>query len=133
MGELRTRTTGSVVADRRGPTTGYAIQSLQERSTLFIEPGTIVYEGMIVGENARLEDMDVNICREKKLTNVRASSSDDTIRLAPPKKLDLEQSLEFIASDECVEVTPTHIRLRKVTLDAGERARSVKRLKRDRS
>ena len=132
MGELHTRTTGSVVADRKGPTTGYAIQALQDRSSLFVEPGIEVYEGMIVGENARLKDMDVNICREKKQTNVRASSSDDTIRLAPAKKLDLERSLEFIASDECVEVTPKSVRLRKVVLDAGERARSVKRLKRDR-
>ncbi len=132
MGELRTRTTGSIVADRKGPTTGYAIQALQDRTKLFVTPGTDVYQGMIVGENPRLEDMDVNICREKKLTNVRASASDDTIRLTPPKKLSLEQALEFIASDECVEVTPAKVRLRKVVLDAGERARAVKRLKRPR-
>jgi GTP-binding protein len=132
MGELRTRTTGSVVADRTGPATPYAIQAIQERTTIFVEPGTGVYEGMIVGENPRLEDMDVNIVREKKLTNVRASGSDNTTRLTPPKRHDLEQALEFIASDECVEVTPEHIRLRKVILSAGERARSLKRLKKDR-
>ncbi len=133
MGELRTRISGSIVADRRGPTTGYAIASLQERSSLFVSPGTDVYEGMIVGENPRPEDMDVNICREKKMTNVRAAASDDTIRLTPPKKLSLEQALEFIAADECVEVTPNSVRLRKVDLDAGVRARSLKRLKADRS
>jgi GTP-binding protein len=133
MGELRTRTTGSIVADRTGPTTGYAITSLQERTTLFVTPGTPVYEGMIVGENPRNEDMDVNICREKKLTNVRASASDDTIRLTPPKKLSLEQALEFIAADECVEVTPSNVRLRKAQLNGGERARSLKKLKADRA
>ena len=133
MGELRTRVTGSIVADRTGPTTGYAIQSIQERTTLFVAPGVTVYEGMIVGENPRPEDMDVNICREKKLTNVRASASDDTVRLTPPKILSLEQALEFISADECVEVTPNHVRLRKVALDAGDRAREAKRLKADRS
>lgn len=133
MGELRTRVTGSVVADRTGPTTGYAITSLQERTTLFVEPGTQVYEGMIVGENPRNEDMDVNVCREKKLTNVRAAASDDTIRLTPPKRLSLEQALEFIAGDECVEVTPDAVRLRKVELDAGARARTLKKLKNERT
>jgi GTP-binding protein len=133
MGELRTRTTGSIVSDRKGPTTGYAITSLQDRTTLFVTPGVDVYEGMIVGENPRLEDMDVNICREKKLTNVRASASDDTIRLTPPKRLSLEQALEFIAADECVEVTPSNIRLRKAVLNAGDRARTAKRLKNDRA
>ena len=132
MGELRTRTTGSVVADRRGPTTAYAITSIQERTSLFVAPGVEVYEGMIVGENPRNEDMDVNICREKKLTNVRAAASDDTVRLTPPKKLSLEQALEFIAADECVEVTPGAVRLRKSELDAGERARALKRLKHER-
>ena len=133
MGELRTRTTGSIVADRTGSVTGHAIQALQDRATLFVEPGTAVYEGMVVGENPRLEDMDVNICREKKLTNVRAASSDDTVRLTAPKRLSLEQSLEFIAPDECVEVTPNHVRIRKVVLDAGKRAKETKRLKKDRS
>ncbi|MGI9659673.1 MAG: translational GTPase TypA, partial [Gaiellaceae bacterium] len=129
LGELRTRTSGSIVADRTGPATGHAIQALQERCTLFVAPGTTVYEGMIVGENSRAEEMNVNICREKKLTNVRAAASDDTVRLTPPTLLNLEQALEFIASDECVEVTPSHVRLRKATLDAGERARAVKKLK----
>jgi GTP-binding protein len=132
MGELRTRTTGSVVADRRGVTTAYAITSLQERTTLFVGPGTDVYEGMIVGENPRLEDMDVNICRQKKLTNVRAAAADDTVRLTPPRRLSLEQALEFIGADECVEVTPANVRLRKLVLDAQGRARTAKRLKHDR-
>ena len=129
LGDLRTRQTGSVVADRRGAITAYAVLSLQERATLFVGPGTEVYEGMVVGENARAEDMDVNITREKKLTNVRAAAADETARLTPPTVLALEQALEFIRSDECVEVTPSHIRLRKVTTDAGQRARETKRLK----
>ena len=129
VGEIRTRTRGSVVSDRRGDTTGYAIASIQERSALFVPPGVTVYEGMIVGENARAEDMDVNICREKKQTNIRTSSSDDTIRLTPPKLFSLEQALETIADDECVEVTPDTVRMRKSVLDAGDRARIVKRLK----
>ncbi len=128
-GELRTRQNGSIVADRMGATTAYAITSLQERATLFVGPTEKVYGGMIVGENPRAEDMDVNICREKKLTNVRAAASDDTIRLTPARRLSLEQALEYVADDECVEVTPTAIRLRKVVLDAGERARSLKKLK----
>ena len=129
MGDLRIRKGGSVVADRRGVATPYAITGLQERTTLFIGPTEEVYGGMIVGQNPRAEDMDVNICREKKLTNVRASSSDDTIRLTPPRRLSLEQALEYIADDECVEVTPAVVRLRKVELDAGARARTVKKLK----
>ncbi len=132
MGELRTRTTGSVVADRKGPVTAYAIVAVQERTALFVDPGTEVYEGMIVGENPRNEEMDVNICREKQLTNMRAAASDQTVRITPPKRMSLEQALEFIAADECVEVTPSTVRLRKVVLDAGERARSRKRLKADR-
>jgi GTP-binding protein len=129
MGELRIRKGGSIVADRRGVATPYAITGLQERTTLFIGPTEAVYGGMIVGQNPRAEDMDVNICREKKLTNVRASSSDDTIRLTPPRRMSLEQALEYIADDECVEVTPAVVRLRKVELDAGARARTVKKLK----
>ncbi len=125
-GELRTRNTGSVVADRSGGVTGYAITALQERSTLFVAPGVQTYVGMIVGENPRAEEMDVNICREKKQTNVRAAASDDTIRLTPPVVFNLEQALEWVAVDECVEVTPDNLRLRKVTLDAGERARARK-------
>ena len=133
MGELRNRRTGSVVADRRGPVTGYAITSVQERASLFVGPGAVVYEGMIVGENARAEDMDVNITREKKLTNHRASAADETVRLTPPRVLSLEQALEFISSDECVEVTPNHVRLRKVITDATTRGRETKRLKQQRA
>jgi len=128
-GEIRTRDRGSVVADRLGDTTGYAIQALQERTALYVAPGEQVYEGMVVGENARNEDMDVNICREKKQTNIRTQSSDDTVRLTPPKILSLEQALETIADDECVEVTPGAVRLRKTVLDAGERARILKKQK----
>lgn len=132
MGELRTRTTGSVVADRSGPVTANAIQLLQERTTLFVAPGEVVYEGMVVGENRRPEDMDVNICREKKLTNMRAAAADETVRLTAPKRLSLEHALEFIAADECIEVTPEHVRVRKVTLRAAERARDARRQKRSR-
>ena len=131
-GELRTRSTGSIVADRRGPTTAYAITALQERCTLFLDPGTDVYEGMIVGENSRSDDMDVNICREKKLTNMRTSSSDHTVALVPPVRLSLEQALEFIGPDECVEVTPASVRLRKVALDATDRAKLTKAAKQGR-
>ena len=120
-GELRTRPQGSLVADRRGPTTGFAIANLQERGAMFVPPGVEVYEGMVVGENARSEDMDVNICKEKKLTNMRASSSDELVRLTPPRPLSLDQALEFIREDECVEVTPKNVRLRKVELNAGKR------------
>jgi len=128
-GEIRTRDRGSVVADRTGQSTGYAIQSLQERTALYVAPGEQVYEGMVVGENSRNEDMDVNICREKAKTNIRTQSSDDTIRLTPPKVFSLEQALESIADDECVEVTPETIRIRKTVLDAGERARILKKQK----
>jgi len=129
VGEIRMRQSGSVVADRLGSVTGHAITNLQERTTLFVSPNDEVYAGMIVGENPRAEDMDVNICKEKKQTNVRAAASDDTIRLTPPRKLSLEQALEYIAIDECVEVTPKIIRLRKTVLDAGERARNLKKIK----
>ena len=129
VGELRARQSGSVVADRLGVATPYAITGLQERTTLFVGPTEEVYGGMIVGENPRAEDMDVNICREKKLTNVRASASDDTIRITPPRRFSLEQALEYIAEDECVEVTPVAVRLRKVELDSGARARTAKRFK----
>ena len=129
IGELRARQSGSVVADRLGMATPYAITGLQERTTLFVGPTEEVYGGMIVGENPRAEDMDVNICREKKLTNVRASASDDTIRITPPRRFSLEQALEYIAEDECVEVTPAAVRLRKVELDSGVRARTAKRFK----
>ncbi len=126
-GEIRTRPTGSLVADRRGPTTQYALLNLQERGSLFVGPGVVVYEGMIVGENPRQEDMDVNPTKEKKLTNMRSSTSDELVRLIPPRDLSLEQALEFIREDECVEVTPTSVRIRKVHLDAHSRARLSKR------
>jgi GTP-binding protein TypA/BipA len=120
-GELRTRPTGSLVADRRGPTTGFALSNLQERGTMFVGPQTEVYEGMIVGENARADDMDVNPTKEKKLTNMRQSSSDVLVPLIPHKVLSLEQALEFCREDECVEVTPGNVRLRKVELSMSER------------
>jgi len=123
-GELRTRPTGSLVADRRGPTTGFALANLQERGTMFVGPGTEVYEGMIVGENARSDDMDVNATKEKKLTNMRQSSSDVLVPLIPHKQMSMEQSLEFCREDECIEVTPTTVRLRKVILDRQERDKS---------
>ena len=126
-GELRTRATGSLVADRAGAVTAFAISNLQERGTLFVEPTTEVYEGMIVGENSRADDMDVNITKEKKLTNVRASSSDNFEKIVPPRKLSLEQSLEFCREDECVEVTPEAVRIRKVELDQTVRARTAAR------
>ena len=123
-GELRTRPTGSMVSDRRGFTNSYAILNLQERGQLLVGPGIEVYEGMIVAENARAGDMDVNPTKEKKLTNHRAAGSDDLVRLVPPRPMSLEQALEFIAVDECIEVTPKTVRLRKVTLDAGIRGRA---------
>jgi GTP-binding protein len=115
-GEVRTRFTGSLVADRRGPTTAYALQSLQDRGTLFVGPGIEVYEGMIIGENARADDMDVNPTREKKQTNVRAAASDTTVKLTPAQEFSLEQSLEMLRVDECLEVTPTSLRPRKEVL-----------------
>ncbi|WP_461297530.1 translational GTPase TypA [Streptomyces harbinensis] len=129
-GELRTRQSGSLVADRSGTATPYAMLNLQERGTIFVEPGTEVYEGMIVGENSRADDMDVNITKEKKLTNMRAAASDTTENLVPPRKLSLEQSLEFCREDECVEVTPVEVRIRKVQLDQRDRARAASRAKR---
>jgi GTP-binding protein len=122
-GEMRVRPTGSLVADRSGAVTSYACFSLQERGSLMVAPGTEVYEGMIVGENSRSDDMDVNITRERKLSNVRQSTAEELERLVPPRMLSLEQALEFCAADECVEVTPTAVRLRKALLDAKERAR----------
>jgi GTP-binding protein len=121
QGAMRGRSTGSLVADRTGEATTYAIYNLQERGTMFIRPNTRVYEGMVVGENARSVDLDVNIIREKKLTNMRAASADEAMRLVPVKDLSLEQSLEFIADDELVEVTPKSIRLRKRVLPANQR------------
>jgi GTP-binding protein len=121
QGEIPTRPTGSLVADRAGKTTGHAIFNIQERGDMFIQPGTEVYEGMIVGENARDADLNVNIVKEKKLTNMRASSADEAIRLIPPRMLNLEQAIEFIRDDELVEVTPKSIRLRKKVLKANQR------------
>jgi GTP-binding protein TypA/BipA len=125
-GDIRARERGSLVADRSGPTTTYAMLNLQDRATMMVGPGTTVYEGMIVGENSRAGDMDVNICREKKLTNMRAAASDETVKLTPHRVLSLEHALEFIASDECVEVTPKHIRLRKVHLDPHTRVKAAR-------
>ncbi len=127
FGDLRTRPTGSLVADRTGTATSYAMFNLQERGSLFVEPGTEVYEGMIVGENSRSDDMDVNITKEKKLTNVRASTAEELERLVPPRRLSLEQALEFCREDECVEVTSGAVRLRKVVLDAAQRGRLARR------
>ena len=129
QGDIRTRPNGSLVADRRGQSTQYALLNLQERGALFIGPGVDVYEGMIVGENARAEDMDINPTKEKKLTNVRSSTGDELVRLAPPRLLSLEQALEFIREDEAVEVTPHNVRLRKVELDLHVRGRQAKRAK----
>jgi GTP-binding protein len=123
QGAMRGRATGSLVADRMGETTTYALYNLQERGTLFVRSGTRVYEGMIIGENARAVDLDVNAVKEKKLTNMRASTADEALRLVPPKELSLEQALEFIADDELVEVTPQSIRLRKRVLPANMRPR----------
>ncbi|MGD0373795.1 MAG: translational GTPase TypA [Streptosporangiaceae bacterium] len=122
-GPMRMRPTGSLVADRSGTATPYAMFSLQERGTMFVQPGTEVYEGMIVGENSRSDDMDVNIAKERKLTNVRQSTGEELERLVPPRLLSLEQALEFCADDECAEVTPGTVRLRKTVLDAKERGR----------
>lgn len=129
FGTLTTRNNGSLVADRSGAVTAFAMTNLQERGVLFTDPGTEVYEGMIVGENSRSDDMDVNITKEKKLTNMRSSSADTFEAIVPPRKLSLEQSLEFCRDDECVEVTPEAIRIRKVVLDQKERGRSASRAK----
>jgi GTP-binding protein len=129
FGPLQTRNNGSLVADRSGAVTAFAMTNLQERGVLFVEPGTEVYEGMIVGENSRSDDMDVNITKEKKLTNMRSSTADVAESIVPPRKLSLEQSLEFCRDDECVEVTPEAVRIRKVNLDARERARAASRAK----
>jgi GTP-binding protein len=131
-GDLRTRPTGSLVADRRGQATAFAIAALQERGSLFISPRDELYEGMVVGENARGEDLDVNAAKEKKLTNMRSASADELVRLIPPRPLSLEQALEFIRQDECVEVTPKSIRLRKVELSATKRQTLASRRKRER-
>src|SRR5690349_17129385 len=124
-GPIPARTTGALVADRSGPATSYAIYNLQERGEIFIDPATDVYEGMIIGENARANDMDVNVTKEKKQTNMRASTADEAIRLIPPRKLSLEQAIEFINDDELVEITPKNIRLRKRILAANQRPKRL--------
>ena len=126
-GELRTRMSGSIVSDRRGNTTGFALANLQERGEMVVGPGVEVYEGMIVGESSRSDDMDVNPVKEKKLTNMRSSTGDELVRLTPPRPLSLEQALEFIAEDECVEVTPHAVRLRKAVLPLADRRRIQRR------
>jgi GTP-binding protein len=128
-GDLRTRLTGSLVADRSGQVTSYALFNLQERGTMFVAPGTDVYQGMIIGENSRAEDMDVNPTKEKKLTNVRASTGEELERLVPPRLMSLEQALEFCRIDECLEVTPEAVRMRKTVLSAAARARTRARAK----
>ncbi|MFF2513667.1 translational GTPase TypA [Streptomyces sp. NPDC058086] len=129
FGTLTTRNNGSLVADRSGAVTAFAMTNLQERGVLFTDPGTEVYEGMIVGENSRADDMDVNITKEKKLTNMRSAAADSFEAIVPPRKLSLEQSLEFCRDDECVEVTPEAVRIRKVVLDQKERGRTASRAK----
>jgi GTP-binding protein len=128
-GEIKGRPNGSLVADRTGPTTGFALMALQDRGVMFVGPGVPVYEGMIVGENSRSDDMDINPTKEKKLNNIRSSTAEAFEKLIPPRPLSLEQALELIAEDECVEVTPTSVRLRKVILDQTIRARAAKRAK----
>ena len=128
-GQMRTRPTGALVADRRGVTATFALFNLQERGTMFVGPGEEVYEGMIVGENARPDDLDVNAVKEKHLTNIRSSTADVLVRLVPARQLSLDQALEFLREDECVEVTPNAVRLRKVELEKGLRARLAKRAK----
>ncbi|TKG58099.1 translational GTPase TypA [Prauserella endophytica] len=128
-GEIRTRHSGSLVADRSGPITSYAMLQLADRGTFFVEPGAEAYEGMVVGENPRAEDLDINITKEKKLTNMRSSTGDELERLARPRKLGLEEALEFCSVDECVEVAPNVVRVRKVTLDVSQRAKERSRAK----
>jgi GTP-binding protein len=123
QGEIPRRQTGVLVADRSGETTAYALSHIEDRGELIVGPGTAVYEGMIVGENSRPDDMDVNITKQKKLTNMRASTADEAIRLTPHRQLNLEQALEFIEQDELVEVTPAAIRLRKRILQANQRSK----------
>ncbi len=127
FGELRTRPTGSLVADRAGTVTAFSCFQLQERGVLFVAPGDEVYEGMVVGENARADDLDVNIVREKHLTNIRSSTADELVRLVPARKLSLDQALEHLREDECVEVAPDAIRLRKVALSATDRVKAARR------
>ena len=128
-GPLRGRSRGVLVADRIGKAVGFALFNLQERGTMFVEPGDEVYCGMIVGENARTDDMDVNVSKEKKLTNMRTTSSDENIKLEPKRQITLELALEFIADDELIEVTPDSMRIRKRILDANLRKKAAKKAK----
>jgi len=128
-GELRTRPTGALVSDRGGVAAQFALMNLQERGTLFVGPGEKVYEGMIVGENARSDDLDVNATKEKHLTNMRSSTADVLVRLVPHRMLSLDQALEFLREDECVEVTPGAVRLRKLVLDKTERLKVARRVR----
>src|SRR3954464_6014755 len=128
-GDLRMRPTGSLVADRQGETAAFALFGLQERGMLFVGPGEDVYEGMIVGENSRAEDIDVNAIKEKQQTNVRAASADLLIRLVPAKRLSLEEAVEFLHADEAVEITPKSVRLRKATLDKTARLKAARQAK----
>jgi GTP-binding protein len=125
-GDLRTRTTGVLVSDRAGTTATYSLMSLQERGAMFVGPGEEVYEGMIVGENARADDLDVNPVKEKHLTNIRSSTSEVLVRLQPHRRLTLDQALEFVREDECVEVTPETVRLRKVALGKTDRLKAAR-------
>ncbi len=129
VGELRMRPTGSLVADRTGTITAFACFALQDRGALFVAPGEEVYEGMVVGENSRADDLDVNAVRPKHLNNIRSSTAEELVRLTPPKLMSLDQAMEFLREDECVEVTPNHVRLRKVALDATSRAKLAKKAK----
>ncbi|MGI5951046.1 MAG: translational GTPase TypA [Brooklawnia sp.] len=129
VGQMRVRGTGSMVADRQGTVSSYSLFNLQERGTLFVSPGEATYEGMVVGENSRPDDMDVNPTKEKHLTNIRVSNAEELERLIPPRKMSLEQSLEYCAADECLEVTPAVVRIRKVALDSNERSKARNRAK----
>ena len=129
-GPIVTRVNGSMVADRAGVVTPFALQNLQQRGTFFVKPTEEVYEGMVVGENSRQDDMDVNVTKEKQLNNIRSSTADELERLTPSRELSLEECLEFARDDECVEVTPNAVRIRKVELDQQARGRSASRLKR---
>jgi len=130
QGVIRTRGSGSLVADRRGKVAAFALYNLQERGSLFVGPGEEVYEGMIVGENSRAEDLDVNAVKEKHLTNIRSSTADELVRLVPKRELSLDQALEFLREDESVEVTPLNVRLRKTILDQTSRVKAARARKR---
>jgi GTP-binding protein len=130
-GEIRTRSSGSMVADRRGKVAAFALFNLQERGQLFVGPGEEVYEGMIVGENSRAEDLDVNAVKEKHLTNMRKSTADELVRLVPKRELSLDAALEFLREDESVEVTPQNVRLRKTILDQTTRLKASRGRKRE--